>query len=506
MEDFEVPSIGRFRPTSWADFKTYAGNLAWLLEIPAGRAQELLARIYGYADSHEVQAELKKPGDFGFVDPGAFPGSRLSEANTRALLLVAKELGLTLQTLTDRGWRARDCGLFGTPGQHRAAVRRIKQLVQAIEGDLTIDPASGVSAYATLSETKNGKVFLELTPSGAAILEALQQIFERVQESNPINQLDEVRSFIERYPQNPWALALYVHHFHSRFYQGDWSERVILQRGNARSNFDADPDIAKLMKANATTFLPIAKKAIELFDELLEGKGAQHVDRNLPTRSKAETFFYPAILYVGARVAANAGDEKLAIAWAARNLAIVDNDNFGARHLLSALYLNEGRADSAVLKLFPAPAHEGWGCLCTAASAAAYGDRKEAIKRTAKLLCYWWAPIELFAGRWAEARKSTVLNSNHDTPAHFQELYFRTKKFWAREEKAKAFFTALSADSEVRRLVLARHVANAGMYGAGYLKEEEAGARMDALHYAETELRTELPQRLASIWDRVMAA
>jgi hypothetical protein len=62
----------RFRPETKEAFSLYAGNLAACLDIPLQSSQELLARLYGYANLHELLAVLKTPappGPFQAEDP-----------------------------------------------------------------------------------------------------------------------------------------------------------------------------------------------------------------------------------------------------------------------------------------------------------------------------------------------------------------------------------------------------------------------------------------------------
>jgi hypothetical protein len=62
----------RFRPETKEAFSLYAGNLAACLNIPLQSSQELLARLYGYANLHELLGVLKTPappGPFQAEDP-----------------------------------------------------------------------------------------------------------------------------------------------------------------------------------------------------------------------------------------------------------------------------------------------------------------------------------------------------------------------------------------------------------------------------------------------------
>ncbi len=61
----------RFRPISKEDLSSYARCLSWLIEEPHNKTLQILSRIYGYADLHELQKELAKPGTPGPFDAPA---------------------------------------------------------------------------------------------------------------------------------------------------------------------------------------------------------------------------------------------------------------------------------------------------------------------------------------------------------------------------------------------------------------------------------------------------
>lgn len=218
--------------------------------------------------------------------------------------------------------------------------------------------------YAVLHEREHdGRVQLNFTELGQAVFDALMDAApdDRLGDDTEFESVEaRMLDLIHRYPTNPWAHAVYVCSFGHYYFQGDWAQGLAIHRepGRGYRDLDADPGFAKHSKANAAQFLEHARTAVHLFDELLEGKGDRHIEHNLTT-TRSDPFYYPAVLYFGAYVAANAGEEKLAISWAKRNLKLVDQDNFGSRYLLSALYLNEGRASSSIKKLFAPKNMEG---------------------------------------------------------------------------------------------------------------------------------------------------
>lgn len=513
MDTKDIPSIGRFRPTSWVDFKTYAANLAWLLEIENNRAIELLSRIYGYANAHELQAVLKTDGEFGFEQLDGEDRFEWLLHDDRVLLLAAQELGLERAEITRRVWLSRDCKFFARPGEHRVAFRLVKRQINVSEGTAPSGVGSDATEYAMLVDREHdGHVHLRFTESGRAIFGALMDTIPnsmgRGGREGWQEQMVKVESLIARYPSNPWVHAAFVCSFAEYYFQGDWSQHLANPResGTGYAQADADPGFVKYACENSGIFLAHAKRGIELFDQLLEGKGDRHTEHNLSIGSEVDNFYYPALLYFGAYVAANAGDVRLAIQWAQRNQKLVDGDNFGVRYLLGPLYLNEGRATSAIKKLFPLGADysDPVGHLCVAASAASHGNGEDAVKHLGRALEMTWAPVELFSAKWAEARTQTKVMSNHDAPAFFQEWRHRSAPFLERETRVAAFFRGMANDKALREVLLAYHVANSGLVGVGLVDLEQAAPRYRAEEQAKQTLRQMMPSLLTAHWRKHM--
>ena len=125
----------RFRPANKDDFSRYARNLAWVLLEPLQKTQELLARIYGYASLHELQAALRSAAIPGPYDDEVYTGScedwqdrilvqmrRRGERENRVLNLVAAFKKVPIAKLDQRFWEAREIGLFCLPHNHRDSV------------------------------------------------------------------------------------------------------------------------------------------------------------------------------------------------------------------------------------------------------------------------------------------------------------------------------------------------------------------------------------------------
>lgn len=155
MDDVKTPATWpapRFRPASQADFSKYAKSVSWLAEISLQQAQEVLSRIYGYEHLHELQQELKRPGEAGpFWNEGPEGGG---DASTELDLLcgLPGERDLRAAAVL-RDWRIKttgepdaeaelrdslivELGLTDSAESHRACVKRVRALLEDEESSL----------------------------------------------------------------------------------------------------------------------------------------------------------------------------------------------------------------------------------------------------------------------------------------------------------------------------------------------------------------------------------
>jgi hypothetical protein len=160
-----APITGKFRPATSDDFKSYAKNLAALTLLGLQKAQELLARIYGYANLHELHMVLSEPG---------IPGPFENEEEPMRFLpgWVTDTYGDQLRrvlTLTDAAVRAGSpetplyrvklaslLGLFASPDMHRRCVAMVQSHLRLIEklglAPTLVEPLSGYRYPWTFDE------------------------------------------------------------------------------------------------------------------------------------------------------------------------------------------------------------------------------------------------------------------------------------------------------------------------------------------------------------------
>lgn len=128
---------GRFRPESISHFKEVAKSMAWLLERPAQKCQEDLARIYGYSGLHELQQVLKMSGPPGPFAPRysylASDDEALVESQDQRIFFilfgVPKGYWREDYLATDRCFLVFEMGLFQEAAEHRVCFEKIRQVV-----------------------------------------------------------------------------------------------------------------------------------------------------------------------------------------------------------------------------------------------------------------------------------------------------------------------------------------------------------------------------------------
>lgn len=316
-----MTSAGQFRPVSRDDFSRYAKALSWLIEEPLQKSQQLLARIYGYADVHELYAVLAKPGapgPFGDDWLGVGHDGRLVVDPTidrvgrgkRILELVTATKGLhSLAELSSRYWKSRDIGLFERPTRHREEYQRIRLLLEVLGADDVSNVARGANEYATLGTTitNANEYVLHFTPLGQAVFDAIRELRQHHRD-NPSILAEKLSTLARQHPNNPWPLAA-----------------SICVYGN---QFDGD-----MTEGDATWIFENAKHAIALFATMYDGYEKQAPESALVTPN-ADCFYWPASLYWGGVAAAVLGKTTEAKRWLNLNMKICPRDEFGARFVL----------------------------------------------------------------------------------------------------------------------------------------------------------------------------
>jgi hypothetical protein len=140
------PSRGQFRPESASDFSQRSRHLSKWLGLPYQQSQELLARIYGYSNFHELRVQLERPGSPGpFDDSGAELAHGIerprSDHESRITQLIAQCKGISVSQLTLYDRAVASMGLFQKASQHRATFNALTKRTQS---DLQNSPTLSV--------------------------------------------------------------------------------------------------------------------------------------------------------------------------------------------------------------------------------------------------------------------------------------------------------------------------------------------------------------------------
>jgi hypothetical protein len=145
----------QFRPESLKDFSQRSRRLSKWLGLPYQRAQELLSRIYGYSNLHDLQAHLQRPGAPGPFD---FADRPLPDREVRIARLIAECKGIEERELTRRDRAVVSMGLFCPPGLHRSKFKllatRTKEDQKALRRVVSAPPPSHPSLSSVVLDVE----------------------------------------------------------------------------------------------------------------------------------------------------------------------------------------------------------------------------------------------------------------------------------------------------------------------------------------------------------------
>jgi hypothetical protein len=250
---------GRFRPPSRDDFAQRAESMAWVLGSPLQTTQNILARVYGYEDLHDLQKDLahsaNSPADhppgpyeeevlevmFGFINEHseeerkAFlqEGIWLHVVRNNFLIEVANNYAASTGDLDAEGkmparfWEIREIGLFATPEKHRNDFRKIKQKYGILD-EVPSDAASAHPtdyAYPAPTATNPNEFVLAFTRKGAAVFGALKVLSDAlVQNGDHEAFMAGIAKIKEAHPNNPWVYAVEIDSMGPACWQLGWTE------------------------------------------------------------------------------------------------------------------------------------------------------------------------------------------------------------------------------------------------------------------------------------------
>lgn len=469
-----------FRPISLVDFNRYAKDLGWLIKESHQKSQNLLAKFYGYSGYHELKNALNKETN---TDPGPFDSDirsdflrvkqglpsigvgikAMAERGNRLLKILRDYRGNDFNDLTKCDWAVREIGLFEQPAEHRRLFNKEKEKFHVLSGAESHGNDLTVFDYADVDyREEDGECFLAFTKLGRSIFDAVNSVLP--DSYNSTNEMlksaeSEINKIIDRHPNNPWPFAIYLSNWAPFLWLSPWTDFW----DSNETPFDAKDGYKDSAKYFSTILFPDVKRTIALFDEMYCGYADMAPNPKLLTTAYehgSDSFYWPALLFWGGRIAMNAGQTKEAYKWLSRCHKLDSGDSFGARYDLAILRLNSGKG--SVNTLFPKIRDDYYSepyismvsCVARAADAHIKGKIDLAKKHFTDALCESWAAAEPFAGRVPELAALKVM-SNDRVPATIQEFMYKTNFFWEAHPDTFEFFKLLSSDIGVQSAIKA---------------------------------------------------
>lgn len=469
-----------FRPVSIDDFYQYAKSLSRLIDEPPQSSQQLLARVYGYSGLHDLQTVMASPGSPGPFDwearstwPPSVEG--LDERRSRLLRLVAEQKGVSHpRFLPDRCTKVVDLDLFDTPPRHRAARKRLFDMLTVQEHEpsvpSTAGPHLGIGAYATIALTDKGEAYTRLTALGAAVRNAVDDIFrdgtrpEPAYEGRRAEQRRLAIKIFNDHPDCPWPLASLIIHHARALGQGGWKAPLYCPPSFDQNGEFIYPSITEQFRAdiveNAKKLFPDVIKAVDLFEPLYEGVDNYASEIYTPDdhdRIDYDVSTWSQLLYWGGRVAANAGEQGYALKLLEKVHGMKGHSaQHWAQEPLAALTLDKGlRRVMACFPrdhfFFPTP----WQCLAFATSVSPTSAQAASVFFV-QAMFRSVTVIEVFN---VDAPRLPALTSYplEDAPDSVHEFMWMSAPFWKKHPGVRQLFERIAGDSEVLEPVLDWH-------------------------------------------------
>jgi hypothetical protein len=329
-----MASPTRFVPANAADFKRAAKDLQHTYPLTLQQSQELLARMYGYADLHELQQALLK---------GLPPGPYISELDwedAMAFLRKASER-FVKEIKALAGWPLYPVGhvtyedllLLDAPARRRNAMNFHRDVqVELSRMSAEPDKTKGPSDYMVFDvleydfpgfpKVKPQGVFA-LTYPGKVLNTAVHHLIESLDGPRTSDErerlLTQLGFVLDSHPNSPIAAARFLQLSCNALYE-DWEEGLEIEA--AREQW-------ALAQQGRSLFEKIIPKDFKgrIEPRLVSGRYPHGVENDL----------YLDTLCWGAYCAESVGDMKKALAWARRYLRFSTRDYFGAGEIVDRL-------------------------------------------------------------------------------------------------------------------------------------------------------------------------
>lgn len=305
----------RFVPASTKDFSLSSKNLSTYLDCQLQVAQELLARIYGFADLHEIQSAI------GNVPAGPYDDELGFDKISIAFERQSREANIAHSYLADTdqdsiGGGAIDIhslSLFRRPSLQRAAKRRLAALKGIYDRRCA---GKSSKAYCFVGFPNTGGTYakyLLLTDKGMAVRDALRAGYP----------LDVLLSIHPHSPQLHAASLGMLLELHGE-------------------NFDRNSTLAEI-KESARRLLPYSTDVISMFESVVGDNAELLPPPEIAGNEAIDAESFPIALYIAASIAYDAQDMVLAEKWLRTLWMILERDGYGSRWLVGPTMLATGR-------------------------------------------------------------------------------------------------------------------------------------------------------------------
>ena len=318
----------RFTPASMHDFTVVARDVADAYGLKLSRAQENLARIYGFNNFHELRLAIDKSSPAGPYDGE----TDLATIFNRTQDWYLEDLSGYFCCPVGRR-RLPDLKLFMRPDERRAWMRFQNSIDQELDANFSAEAATvSVDNYVSFVVDhidQLGEKWIEgkfvQTALGRQVWEALVWIIkdeEDVRDPEERSRMfDGLNRIMDNHPNNPYPGALIVGLVASRF-EESWG-RMLTE----------EIDIPEEDMACALWLCDIAKQSIDLFQSTVPKNFRGTIEPKL-VGHWIENYSYHSVLHCGGIAAATAGKTKQAMQWFRRSISTCKNDPFGSRFWL----------------------------------------------------------------------------------------------------------------------------------------------------------------------------
>ncbi|MBD77385.1 MAG: hypothetical protein CL840_00425 [Crocinitomicaceae bacterium] len=290
--------------------------------------------------------------------------------------------------------------------------------------------------------SSQGEYGLLLNENGVRLKQAIQDIIpDRYTSSDDRHEegLAAFHTLVNTTPHNMYTVAIFLCFLAPDYlFQNAWDSWIFNTSEQVPDAFD---DIVELAQDGANQLSDDFNYTIKAFEKIIGNKDKNWGHHKLVTLEPTDFFFWPDLLFWGAKVAMNSGDFKLAKKRLNRYWRVLngDSDSWGGRYYLSLLSVL-GYGNKLTTYIAKEDRTNGaWTCILFALDfykSGKYDKASEYIKRAAIASR---GAVEIFYGQLEEWRDLPV-SSNKDSPAEMQELDYWLTPFWAENPGCKPFF------------------------------------------------------------------